>query len=1063
MHLSRIAVATAIAAALAIIPAAARALPVEVVVQSPSARLCIGLDNARALLKSITNVATGEVVTIAPESADFELVTDKGTWTRSDFTVKDVISRGDVTFVVMESDNAAVTWRYEVWPSGCVKRCLEICAKTPLFVEKVALLDAKINEPPSQSLYHNARFLRYDKGGLMLTVEMPEPARNVRLSSENALRTTYEPVRSLAHGEILTTVPAVFCAWSGDMQRGFDTHRRFTCEQSGWRGYATVRTSSACEPALTTAYDGYKAIDDDPATRWRSETNLGGTHWIEIEFPKPVTFDTMTMLVDNQNYRPVLDKPAQMERCRLQVWENNAWRDVAVVDTAPAEPVRFGETTAGKVRLLIEGCHGSFSLWDFRLYSDPGTPYVAPENVCSKFWVEEGVRMPFTYFNTWYIRHPQTGRLYRARGLLTYDTVLPLIPLAARCGMENFVLDSGWKYQWYGKGTNPNWETEFYDGVKPFTEAADKAGITLAGWFYCFWLEGEARDHQWRVLKEDGASVRHMCLLSGYYDFAKREMLDQIRNSHMLTMKIDGFVPWDYCYATDHNHKPGNVRDASWLAFMKLAEELKRQYPRYRLGIYTWDPFWLKYSEIVHTYQDHGGLTAGELAPTRAKMNYMHDREMFNEGYWRYLVQNQIEGSTIITERAPEWKEELIGNLAGPTRRQISACLTEFTADEIKWIGQCVEWSRDNARFLEQIRPFFPNPAVKEPWGLERNRGMEKGLGVDVLECNTLEGYAHIDRDEGYVFVFNPTFHGAEFAIPISTELGFSSAASGLNAQVIYPYLKDLTESPAQYGSVVKGFLPAEKYIVVRVSKTRTPTLAAGCEFTAQETIWDNANLCLRATPTQTGGVFNARLVLPDSAALDSLIANGKPVKPEPDGSYTIPLKVPVRVSLNSTAKPSAAKDGRKTVVANVVVRGDLEQPRLMLFLLRKFEPNKDRLPKPQPGELDFRLFINGKPIEGQLGQTLEHDWETNQEAGWWMFDIPQKMRSYTVTIECSDKVSPVLVYSAKQITGEVAIVANYSRTKAGKLLTIADPEPFFHEAFPTEREYFAIVEPQSE
>ncbi|MDO8589618.1 MAG: discoidin domain-containing protein [Armatimonadota bacterium] len=1038
------------------------ALPPQAIVESGVTSLVIDLADGHAALKSIANKETGETTAFAPESSDFELTTDQGVLKRTDFKVTDVISEGRGAYVLMDGEKAAVTERYEVFDSGCVKRSLQVFAKAPIYIEKVSLVNLKLNERPARIIQHNARFFAAGKGGWFVTAEMPMPARAMNLSKENVLWTEYTPGQQLQAGESAETVPAVFRAWTGEMSDGYEAYRDYTYELSGWRKHATVRTSSESPPALTTAYDGYKAVDDDTTTRWRADKGLGGTHWLEIEFPSPVTFNTMVVLFDNEDARPALEKPVPFAQYHVQVWADEGWKDIATGEDPPSGPVRFADTLAGKVRFLVDGCFGRFSLFDFRLHRDLGKANIISENLCSRFSVDQGTRMPFTYFNTWYISHPGTGRLQRARGLLTYQTVLPQIPLAAQCGIDNFVLDSGWKYAWSGVGINPGWPVEFYDGERPFVEAADRAGINLAAWFYFFWLEGDKYDHQWRVVRKDGKYERAMCFLSGYYDFVKTEFLNQIRNSHMKVMKVDGFVPSEECWATNHNHKPGATGDAAWLAFMRMVQEIKKQYPDFRIGPYTWDGSWVKYSELIHTYQDHGGLTAGELAPTRAKANYMHDREMFNEAYWRYLVRNQIEGSALIQDKTADWKEEVIGNLAGPTRRQISTDLLSFSADERNWIRSCMNWSRKNANYLEQFKPFFPNPVVMEPWGLHRNRGMEKQLGVDVLECNTLEGYAHISRDEGYIFIFNPTFHGADYAIPISEDLGFTSGAKDLVFQVIYPYLEDIVPDGKRvfaYGETVKGYLPAEKHVVIKVTHQPIPLLAGNCRYTVNETIYDSVNLTLRAAPTAKGGVVRTRLVPPSGVVFGELTANGKSVSPAKDGAYEFTLQSPVTGAIIVDRKPARKKNGKVTTTARVSISGDLLQPSLMLFLYRAGQSDREKLPKAESGQMEYRLLVDGKRLEGAYGDTFEKDWETEKNAGWWVFKLPANRRRFTVTVECTDKVTPVLLLSAKQDHKEISIIGKYDRNSNKGVISKGDEETFFHTVFPDETEYFPIFD----
>ncbi len=1040
--------------------------PSQVTVESTTTRLVLTIADNRAHLTAVENMQTGESLVLATDSRDFVISTDQGEVSANDLVVTGVCSNDQVTYITTDSEKLAVTQRFEVFDSGCIKRSLELFPKTPIFIEKVSMIDLKLLAQPRASTNHQARFLLLDKGGVFVTVEMPMPCRSICLDKNAHLETYHEPRYQLRAKEPYRTIPAVFATWKGNLFAGFDAYREYTYELSGWREYAIVRASSESDPAVTTAYEAYKATDDDPTTCWKSRRSHSGEHWLEIELPVPARFDTIELLLDNPQFRPVLERTPDFQRWHLQVWTGTSWFDVVAGSEPPAKPVRFAEVRAKKIRFLVEGCVEPFSVWDLRLYLNLRETII-PENVCSKFWVSRGTRMPFTYFNTWYIRHAGIGRMQRARGLLTYDKVLPLIPLAAYCGLDCFVLDSGWKYQWYGIGLNPRWEIEFPHGEKPFADAARQAGTTLAGWFNFFWLEGESRDLQWRVRDRNGATMRQMCLLSGYYDFVKREMLAQIRNNGMLVMKIDGFVPPDACWAADHNHKPGPVRDATWLTFMRLVEELKRQYPELRLGIYTWDPFWLKYSELVHTYEDHGGLTPGELAPTRAKMNFMHDREMFNEAYWRYLVWNQVEGSALISDKTREWKEEIIGNLAGSTRRQISTDLGSYTPEERNWIRDCLAWSRRNAAFLERFQPFSPNREVKEPWGLPRCRDLEKNLGIDVLECNTLEGYAHINNDEGYIFVFNPTFQDAQYEVPISEELGFSTSANNLRAQVIYPYFEDLTLGGAsagrqllRFGNVVRGWLPSQKHIVIRIRKDAIRPLVARCQYVVKETIWDSVQLEVRAEPSPAGGSLKTKLVPPEGVVFERLTINGKPVNASQDGTYELALTVPKRGNLLVRSLKETLHNGKKTMEADVRVSGDLSDAELMLFLLREIPAGKQRTDKATQGELEFRLAVNGNPLEGYLRDTLEKDWETEAQAGWWHFKLPAGLRAFNVILECSEKIRPVLICSAVQQSNAVRIVGYYSRDFNKRLLTCEDPEAFFHDISPEEREYFPIIKP---
>ena len=1059
MKLSYIRIAISLAAFLALSTRLV-GLPPQVVVESRRVKIAIDLADGSALLKSITNKDAGDVVTFAPESADFVLTTDGGELTRKDFRVTNVIDHGRVVYIVLDGESLAVTERYEVFDSGCVKRSLEVFPKVPVFLQKIALVNLMPVEKPSDRVAHKSLFLKYGKGGLFFDTEMPLPSRVARISKDGHIVSNYEPMRRMKPGDSLVTRPLVMGAWKGDLAGGYEAARSYTYELSVTRQRAIATVSSQSAPEKEAAYDAYKALDDDPNTRWMTKTDMGGKHWLEVEFPEPVTFNTFLMTLDNRETRPMLDNPPPIGAYHLQAWTGGKWTDLATATNAPTGKVRFADTVAAKIRLTIDGCYGRFSLWDFQLYRDADSPHVLPENLCSKLWADQDIPMPFTYYNTWYARFKGYGSMERTT-LLTYKTIVPTISMAAQCGLENLVMDAYWKYDWWGTGLNPKWPTEFPEGEKPFTEAADKAGVKLAAWFHFFRLRGDKYDWQWRAVNKDGNNQPGMCLLSGYYDFAKDELLRQIRNSHMKLVKFDGFVPPSECYAKNHNHEPGPVRDAQYLAFIQMIEEIRKQYPDFRMAIYSgaWDASWIKYAELIHTYEDHGGITAGELAPTHAKAVYMHDRELFNAGYWDYLLYNQIEGSTIIGAKTLDWREEVIGNLAQSTRRQISTDLGAFTPDERNWIRDCMNWSRVNARFLCKIRPFFPNRSVTEPWGNDLLRGLSSGLRVEAQQSNTLEGYAHISGNEGYVFIFNPTLRGAEYSIPVTETLGFDSAASRLSFRVIYPYTASVAEGMA-LGGTVKGYLPAAKHVVIKVTRNPDPMLLPGCAYTAQDTIWDYSNLTAVAAPDAKGGVFKTKLTPPVGVVLGSVTVNGDTAPVSKDGSCEITLQRPIAGRVDSSVEPTKAKAGRKTTSARVTVLGDLANKSLMLFLYKPGKAASGKLPKAEPGQMVFRLLIDGKPVEGRLGETM--DWEPEKTAGWWVFDLPAVKKTFRASVETSDTVRPVLLLSARQDRKAAEMVVRYSKVSKG-MLTTGDPDAFLHADFPDGPDYFPILDLREE
>jgi hypothetical protein len=62
----------------------------------------------------------------------------------------------------------------------------------------------------------------------------------------------------------------------------------------------------------------------------------------------------------------------------------------------------------------------------------------------------------------------------------------------------------------------------------------------------------------------------------------------------------------------------------------------------------------------------------------------------------------------------------------------------------------------------------------------------------------------------------------------------------------------------------------------------------------------------------------------------------------------------------------------RGIITAQVEVRGDLIDGKLSLRLLRDIPPGKQRAEKAASGELEFRLLVNCKSLDGCFGDGLE-------------------------------------------------------------------------------------------
>lgn len=127
----------------------------------------------------------------------------------------------------------------------------------------------------------------------------------------------------------------------------------------------TARASSqwSCDYSAGKANDG-----DSAATRWCSAASTGAGQWLEIDFGKDVTFDT----VITREFRGFITK------YKIQYWDGSEWKDAytsgSMKDPSPKVDT-FPAVTASKVRRIItstSGVYNSVSIWEFEVYNSIG-------------------------------------------------------------------------------------------------------------------------------------------------------------------------------------------------------------------------------------------------------------------------------------------------------------------------------------------------------------------------------------------------------------------------------------------------------------------------------------------------------------------------------------------------------------------------------------------------------------------------------------------------------------------------------------------------------------------
>jgi len=110
----------------------------------------------------------------------------------------------------------------------------------------------------------------------------------------------------------------------------------------------------------TATYSPGKAFDDDPETRWATDS---GTHeaWLEVDLGKPTTIDRAAVHEAYAN---------RVQEFELQCKDGDAWRTIARGTTlGENRSLKFEPVTARIVRLSILKATEGPTIWEFHLFA----------------------------------------------------------------------------------------------------------------------------------------------------------------------------------------------------------------------------------------------------------------------------------------------------------------------------------------------------------------------------------------------------------------------------------------------------------------------------------------------------------------------------------------------------------------------------------------------------------------------------------------------------------------------------------------------------------------------
>jgi hypothetical protein len=98
---------------------------------------------------------------------------------------------------------------------------------------------------------------------------------------------------------------------------------------------------------------------------WRPHPEASLPQWLELDFGRAVTFDTVHISFQSQAMRA--------DDFRLEVPERDSWRTILEVrgNSARRRVLQFPEVTADRLRLVIERARPDMGVCEIRVYNEP--------------------------------------------------------------------------------------------------------------------------------------------------------------------------------------------------------------------------------------------------------------------------------------------------------------------------------------------------------------------------------------------------------------------------------------------------------------------------------------------------------------------------------------------------------------------------------------------------------------------------------------------------------------------------------------------------------------------
>jgi len=405
--------------------------------------------------------------------------------------------------------------------------------------------------------------------------------------------------------------------------------------------------------------------------------------------------------------------PGHMKRTEITGWDDTERIGIRVLYDTDLMP--FERSLAPREEFKTAGV----SLVSFRNGDGFRDPRWVLPSYTSKILMRRGdANGPPWIYNTW---EPFERGINR-------DTVLQLLDVAGKMGVDIFTLDDGWQQEYGENDVDPK---SFPGGLKSIQEATESKGMRLGLWIPLAAIGKSTVDYtnhpEWAAIDQQGKEKTTdtmagpkvvMCLASPFRDAAADRVNQAIERFHLAYVKLDlttifnayGEAPG--CWAKGHNH-------GDW------AESLNQIYE----GIaYVTDKIYQKHPDVLLdlTFElwgqkhviDAGLLTAGDLD----WMSNIDDNHPNSAG--------PLQARTLLYQRAASMPVEsmLIGNIHAelPTIQESFATeigssplllgdLRNLSAAEQEWYREKIAWFKELRRATKISESFFPLGNWRQP------------------------------------------------------------------------------------------------------------------------------------------------------------------------------------------------------------------------------------------------------------------------------------------------------------------------------------------------------------